>query len=140
MYSLSEVVSKMPKSTIFRSSSTKVRLGVVAGAVVFSTLIASAAGASYGTTVGNGIAPGAVVQGQTLVIEGSGYKAGGTLTIIVDNSSKVLGHTHANAVGGFKSNVKIPTTLTPGKHVIEFRGTSRYGLVRIDKLTIVVHR
>lgn len=131
----------MSKHSIFHSNTTKLRVGVIAGAVLMSSLVASVAGAAYGgSSIGNGIAPGSVVQGQTLLIEGSGFKVGDTLTIIANTPSHVLGHTRTNNTGSFKSNLKIPKTWAPGRYLIEFRGAAVNGTLHIDKLTIVVHQ
>jgi hypothetical protein len=128
------------KPSLYGSTTTKLRVALVAGAVVASGLLASAAGASYGgTTIGNGIAPAAVQQGQTLLIEGSGYKVGAAITILIE-PSKVLGHTRSNGSGTFKSNVKIPAGLSVGKHVVEFKGSGTNGTTRFDRLVITVHK
>ncbi len=130
----------MLKRSMFQSSSTKWRVGVIAGAVLMTSLVASVAGAAYGgSSIGNGIAPGSVIQGQTLLIEGSGFKVGDTLTIFVNSPSHVLGHTRTNSTGSFKSNLKIPTTWPPGRYLIEFRGAAVNGTLHTDKLYIVVH-
>jgi hypothetical protein len=115
-------------------------VGVVGSAVVASTFLASAAGASYGgATIGNGVAPGSVKSGQTLLIAGGGYRGSVTLTIVLGVGGKVLGHAKTTSKGKFSSDVKIPTGTPSGNYFLLFEGVGANGAKLVDRLHITVH-
>ena len=103
-------------------------------AVPFSTTVPASNGA---------LTPGAgssskVVAGKTMVVSGTGYQPGSTVTVLIYSSPQVLTTVVADASGNFTVTVTVPAGLAAGEHTLVASGVDTLGNQRFTTLAVTV--
>ena len=75
-----------------------------------------------GTTISTNIFT--VGAGGSLIVTGSGFQPGETVTLVLNSTPVTLGTTPANSQGAFSTTVIIPADTTPGNHTIVATGNT----------------
>ena len=65
-----------------------------------------------------GLSAPSVAQGSGLTVRGTGFPAGGKVTVTVGSTPIVLGSADADAEGAFEVSGVIPATFAPGAHTV----------------------
>jgi LPXTG-motif cell wall-anchored protein len=82
--------------------------------------------------------PDKVVAGKTMVVTGSGYAPGSTVTVLIYSSPQVLTTTVADASGNFTVTVTVPAGLPAGQHTLVASGVDTNGDQRFMTLPVTV--
>ena len=79
-----------------------------------------------------------VVAGKTMVVSGTGYLPGSTVTVLIYSSPQVLTTVVADASGNFTVTVTVPAGLTAGQHTLVASGVDNAGNARFTTLAVTV--
>jgi titin len=79
-----------------------------------------------------------VVAGKTMVISGTGYQPGSTVTVLIYSSPQILTTVVADASGDFTVTVTVPAGLTAGQHTLVASGVDSSGNPRFTTLAVTV--
>lgn len=79
-----------------------------------------------------------VVAGKTMVVSGSGYQPGSTVTVLIYSSPQVLTTVVADGSGNFTATVTVPAGLEPGQHTLVGSGVDPGGVQRFVTLPVTV--
>jgi hypothetical protein len=74
------------------------------------------------TTISTNIST--VGAGGSLIVTGSGFQPGETITLVLHSTPVTLGTTPADSQGSFSTTVTIPADTTPGNHTIIATGNT----------------
>ena len=79
-----------------------------------------------------------VTAGKTMVVSGTGYQPGSTVTFLIYSEPQVLTTVVADPSGNFTVTVTVPAGLAPGQHTLVASGTDTLGNQRFTTLTVTV--
>jgi hypothetical protein len=103
-------------------------------AVPFSTTVPT----SNGTLTPGAGTTDKVVAGKTMVVSGTGYQPGSTVTVLIYSTPQVLTTVVADASGNFTVTVTVPEGLAPGQHTLVASGVDTLGNERFTTLVVTV--
>ena len=103
-------------------------------AVPFSTTVP----ASNGSLTPGAGSSSKVVAGKTMVVSGTGYQPGSTVTVLIYSSPQVLTTVVADASGNFTVTVTVPAGLAAGEHTLVASGVDTLGNQRFTTLAVTV--
>jgi titin len=103
-------------------------------AVPFSTSVPT----SNGTLTQGAGASNKVVAGKTMVVSGTGYLPGSTVTVLIYSSPQVLTTVVADPSGNFTVTVTVPAGLAAGQHTLVASGVDTLGNDRFTTLAVTV--
>ena len=94
-------------------------------------------------TSNGSLTPGAgssdkVEAGKTMVVSGTGYQPGSTVTVLIYSEPQVLTTVVADASGNFTATVTVPAGLAPGQHTLVASGVDTLGNQRFTTLAVTV--
>jgi hypothetical protein len=93
---------------------------------------------SNGTLTQGAGASNKVVAGKTMVVSGTGYLPGSTVTVLIYSSPQVLTTVVADPSGNFTVTVTVPAGLAPGQHTLVASGVDTLGNDRFTTLAVTV--
>jgi hypothetical protein len=110
--------------------------GAIGGpvAVPFSTSVPT----SNGTLTPGAGSSGKVEAGKTMVVSGTGYLPGSTVTVLIYSSPQVLTTVVADPSGNFTVTVTVPAGLAAGQHTLVASGVDTLGNDRFTTLSVTV--
>jgi titin len=79
-----------------------------------------------------------VVAGKTMVVSGTGYAPGSTVTVLIYSAPQVLTTVVADASGNFTVTVTVPAGLAAGQHTLVASGVGTDGNARYTTLPVTV--
>jgi hypothetical protein len=79
-----------------------------------------------------------VAAGKTMVVSGTGYQPGSTVTVLIYSSPQVLTTVVADASGNFTVTVTVPAGLAAGQHTLVASGVDTNGDQRFTTLAVTV--
>jgi hypothetical protein len=93
---------------------------------------------SNGTLTQGAGASNKVVAGKTMVVSGTGYLPGSTVTVLIYSSPQVLTTVVADPSGNFTVTVTVPAGLAAGQHTLVASGVDTLGNDRFTTLAVTV--
>lgn len=84
------------------------------------------------------VSTSAALPGQPVIVSGSGYAPGTTVTITFESTPRVVGVVQADASGRFTAEVVVPPDATPGMHTLRATGLGEDGGPRVISAAIMV--
>jgi hypothetical protein len=79
-----------------------------------------------------------VEAGKTMVVTGTGYQPGSTVTVLIYSTPQVLTTVVADASGNFTATVTVPAGLAAGQHTLVASGVDTNGDQRFVTLPVTV--
>jgi hypothetical protein len=84
------------------------------------------------------VSTSAALPGEPVILSGSGYAPGTTITITFESTPRVVGVVRADGSGRFTAEVVIPPDATPGMHTLRATGSGDDGSTRVISAAIMV--
>jgi hypothetical protein len=112
------------------SSRTRLRRWLVAMPILFlvTALVIPAVPTEAATYHPRVVAAGVAEPGGLVTLTGSGFRSGGYLQARLDRASTRLGLIRLDRRGGFSAQLRLPSTTTPGTHLVTIGRVSYGGL------------